>query len=180
VFFTAAVQNSSIISLLPEYAMRHHTFFRDKYPHLFPEVALIRSKTVGQSRSSHLGTSCPDSNNTLEEGAAIRFFEKSVQLFDDINNSIAQQKFEAAENWIRSCARLIPLTVPLFFFIAFCFMFTYCTHTLPTTYRDLKRVSQIDASLKPKTEFYRIYLRCLRIMLQVLICMIACEYACNR
>ena len=126
VFFTAAVQNSSIISLLPEYAMRHHTFFRDKYPHLFPEVALIRSKTVGQSRSSHLGASCPDSNNILEEGAAIRFFEKSVELFDDINSSIAQQKFEAAENWIRSCARLITLTVSRFF----SFYFVLCLHNV--------------------------------------------------
>lgn len=111
VCFNAASQNRSILSLLPEYAMRHHTFFRDKYPHLFPELAAA-STQVGQDEilSSVIGSTPLDQPALFslpQSDDPATFFDKAIRKFDDINNFISQHKYDHAARLIQSCARQV-------------------------------------------------------------------------
>jgi len=57
VILNAGADNTNVLHLLPSFVARHHRYFRDKYPALFPSSLPFPSTTTSSTSSSSSSTS---------------------------------------------------------------------------------------------------------------------------
>lgn len=142
VILNAGADNTNVLHLLPSFVARHHRYFRDKYPALFPSSLPFPSTTSSTSSTSSSTTSALSSRSSSSSSSAVRAEDATLFLGAVLANVARVVNLLHAARY-HEAHRLIRVSS-----------------------QDLRRIAEVDAQRAATAEFYLAYLRCLTIVAQ--------------
>ena len=143
VILNAGADNTNVLHLLPSFVARHHRYFRDKYPALFPSSLPFPSTTTSSSTSTSSTTSALSSRSS----SAVRAEDTALFLgavlanVGRVVNLLHAARYHEAHRLIRVSSQYDPPLPPrylnslrssLSFFVLFSVVLTCTVATAPS------------------------------------------------
>jgi hypothetical protein len=130
VILNAGADNTNVLHLLPSFVARHHRYFRDKYPALFPSSLPFPSTTSSTSSTSSSTTSALSSRSSSSSSSAVRAEDATLFLgavlanVARVVNLLHAARYHEAHRLIRVSSQYVRLTPsPRDFSITFVLLF---------------------------------------------------------
>jgi hypothetical protein len=145
IILNAGADNTNILHLLPPFIARHHRYFRDKYPALFPPSLPFSSSSSSSSTCSSPAGGLSSTGEEPASGASRgvgsgdtgQFLGEVLANVSRVVHLLHAARYDEAHRLIHVSSR------------------------------DLTRIAEVDPQRAANAEFYLLYLRCLSIIVKV-------------